>query len=168
MPVYELDCADCGAPCEVYRRNGKYCRSCALLRKLTAAANATPRHRVCRVCHTKFAPLHVKDHLCAGCAPLPGEPGHCTLCRQDAVLPYRGVTVCLRCIKGAPAEVKRRPDESAEAYAERAAARAMSTGRPAVIKALRAGQARRKETYAGRERRALTLISNDDTAILSP
>lgn len=145
MPNYELDCTTCGDATTVQRKNGKYCGSCALLTKLVHAAKTTRSATLrCRICQTRFAPLHNRDRLCADCDPATPSPhgeGTCVLCKQPRPFPFRGVTVCLGCVKDPDARAK-------------------------TIAALRKGQAARTAANAGRERREITLVEepNRDTA----
>lgn len=161
MPLYTLDCFDCSEPCEVFRKNGKYCRACALLRKLMYAVQTVPQaHRNCRVCATKFAPLHARDYLCGLCDPPQGDAGTCSVCHADRPLPHRGVAVCLACIKGFPKPKPRQdPDEAPKHH--------KPGGRPAVIAALQKGQAARRAANANRPPRPIALV-NRDTATANP
>lgn len=137
MALYELDCHDCGEPCEVRRKDGKYCRSCSLLRVLTFATKLKRQKPKCRACDTEFRPLNRTDYsLCGTCTPLrPDAPeATCVLCKQTRAIPYDGVAVCLPCLKS--------PD-----------------GRQRTFTALRKGQAARKAKNADRPRREITRVA---------
>lgn len=143
MALYELDCADCGTPCHVARKDGKYCRSCSLLRVLQFAAKLPKQAPKCRGCGEKFRPLNRRDYsLCGSCTPHPAGPSEtCAFCHQDAVQPYPGVAVCLPCLKSPP-------------------------GRILAFTALSRGRAARKKANANTPRREMRRLDtpNSDTA----
>jgi hypothetical protein len=131
VATYELDCADCLEPTAAGRKDAKYCRSCALLRVLTYAAKLPRTAPKCRICGAKFRPLHNKDYSVCGqhdyvtTTTQPISP--CAFCKTPTP-PYRGVSVCLPCLKDPQT-------------------------RPRVVSALERGQALRKARNTGRERR---------------
>lgn len=144
MALYELDCHDCGEPCQVKRKDGKYCRSCSLLRVLTHAAKLSRQKPKCRACGDEFRPLNKTDYsLCGTCTPLrdTATPQPCVLCKETRPIPYDGVAVCLPCLKS--------PD-----------------GRQRTFGALQKGRDARTAKNVGRPRREITRVDrpNRDTA----
>lgn len=128
MARYELTCADCGGPHEVSRSDAKYCPACRLLRRLEHATSSRRRSTRCRACNRLFRRYHARDTAnCGHCQErtmAKPRTKSCALCSR-ATAGVEGVPVCLACIKD--------PD-----------------GQPKVIRALRKGQAARREKYADR------------------
>ena len=91
-------CVDCSAPATSKRANAKYCTICRLIRNVTFVADKT---KPCWGCNKRFTPIDRNDVLCGTCdeSGARGDTGTCSLCKAQAQLYGKEVSVCLACMK---------------------------------------------------------------------